>query len=75
MQHESLAYIEADAVQMEQVSINLLRNSIEAYSGGHADRKRIEISTGQQLKSIVVGVTDFSGGISPEQQEGLFEPH
>ncbi|WP_162846045.1 sensor histidine kinase [Seongchinamella sediminis] len=72
---EPLADIEADAVQIEQVLINLLRNAIEAYSGHQSAVKRITISTEQQLKFIVVKVKDLAGGITAEQQGKVFEPY
>lgn len=52
-----------DAVQIQQVLLNLLRNSIEAVAGVSTTR-RIEIATSRHGPDVVVTVSDTGTGIS-----------
>ncbi|MGB5716011.1 MAG: PAS domain S-box protein [Gammaproteobacteria bacterium] len=68
--------VSIDKVQIEQVLINLIRNSIEAISqagisGGRVDIASRPIADG----SIEVSVADNGPGIDPEVADSLFEPY
>lgn len=62
--------IDADRTQIQQVLINLLRNSCEALgpSGG-----RVTISTAMKQDKIVVSIKDTGQGVSPEVSKTLFQ--
>ncbi|MEH6824537.1 MAG: PAS domain S-box protein [Motiliproteus sp.] len=65
----------ADKVQIEQVVLNLIRNSIEAYSStpNQAD-KLITITTLQTPLDLQVRISDCASGITQSQMNNLFEP-
>lgn len=71
------ATIEVDAVQIEQVLVNLMRNSIDAMSnnGGHAERRLTIASRDVPSEGVVeFCVADTGTGIAPEMAGRLFEP-
>ena len=65
-------WIRADAVQVQQVLINLIRNAIEAMAG--VEPRRITVSTAAVSPAEVeVAVADSGPGLA-ESAEGLFKP-
>jgi len=71
-----LPTVEADAVQIEQVVLNLVRNAIEATPGDEPVRAVIEVATEydparQQVRVLVV---DRGGGVTDEQLNHMFDP-
>jgi len=67
---EDLPRIRADAVQIQQVIVNLVRNAIEAMAG--ARRKPLLIRSRRSAGHVVVDVRDRGGGVvDPEK---IFEP-
>ncbi|MEO0981427.1 MAG: ATP-binding protein [Pseudomonadota bacterium] len=69
----SLALVQIDPVQVQQVVVNLCRNAIEAARPGEAAEVRIEA---RQTDGgfAEVSVTDNGPGIDPENAESLFKP-
>lgn len=66
--HETSAFIHADALQMEQVIINILKNSLEAMEAGGS----ITVFTyGNPTRMII---QDTGKGISPGSEQKLFSP-
>ncbi|MCD8513566.1 MAG: PAS domain-containing sensor histidine kinase [Nitrincola sp.] len=63
-----------DRVQIEQVLLNLLRNSIEAYSTFPCETPSIHIKTKVQEQCVLISVSDQAGGIRPEMMKKLFDP-
>ena len=57
---------------MEQVLINLLKNSLEAVS--NRDKKKIEIYSELKNQVPTLGVKDNGEGIPPDQLESIFIP-
>ncbi len=55
-------FIEADKSQLEQVLINIFKNSVEAMS--HVDEKRIEINSVQEGNWQHISIRDFGSGIA-----------
>lgn len=71
---DTLPPIIADAVQIQQVVVNLARNGIEAMAASLADPKQLVIRTERTRAGIVVSIEDSGVGIPPEVQARLFEP-
>jgi two-component system sensor kinase FixL len=74
---DSLPDVACDAVQVKQVILNLLRNSIDAIRllGENASAE-IEIRTSEDESSggVVVSITDSGTGVSEEVATRVFEP-
>ena len=68
----SLSPIEADPVQMQQVLINLIVNSVEAMQASPPERRRIIISSEQANGSALVAVRDFGVGLPADNPEKIF---
>jgi C4-dicarboxylate-specific signal transduction histidine kinase len=70
-----LPVILSDAIQLQQVIVNLIMNGIEAMSAITERPRRMligsEVQSGNQLR---VSVQDSGGGVSPELMSRLFEP-
>ena len=66
----------AGKVQIEQVLINLIRNSIEAIRQAGISGGQVDIATGTEADgSIEVTVADNGPGIDPTVAGSLFEPY
>ncbi|WP_298357171.1 PhnD/SsuA/transferrin family substrate-binding protein [Rhodoblastus sp.] len=66
-----LPMIRADRLQIEEVTINLLQNALEAVDG-QID-KQVTLAVVQKDSSIVITVTDNGPGLAPDARERLFE--
>jgi two-component system sensor kinase FixL len=63
----------ADKVQIQQVLLNLLRNSVEAMA--ESERRDLLVSTSSANDGMIaVNVADTGSGISPEMAAQLFQP-
>ena len=60
----------ADATQLQQVLVNLVKNAMHAMTKGGA----LTLQTGEGGDGVWVSVTDTGGGIPPEQINRIFEP-
>ena len=67
-------YAYGDRVQVEQVLLNLLKNSMEAYACHPCSSPSIQIKTIKEGQHVIVSVADHAGGINPEMMTQLFEP-
>lgn len=63
-----------DAVLLEQVVVNLVRNAIEAMDSLPADARHLTISTAVRGHSAVLAVADSGPGLTPVQCARVFEP-
>ena len=68
----ALPAIEADPVQMQQVLINLVVNSLEAMQEMPPERRRIIISSEHANGSARVNVRDFGVGLPKDNPEKVF---
>lgn len=69
------ARIRADALQISQVVINLVRNAIDATAGLERARRVITVQAEVLSESAVrVGVHDRGPGIPPDRLEAVFQP-
>jgi two-component system sensor kinase FixL len=72
---EGLPEIRADAVQLQQVLLNLTRNSVDAMRGGVGKERGIIIATEPDERGGVrVTVTDHGHGVSPQLGDNIFHP-
>jgi PAS domain S-box-containing protein len=67
----ALPMVLADRVQLQQVTINLVMNGIEAMQSV-SDRPRELVIRSRQTQQVLVSVTDCGVGISPENADRLF---
>lgn len=70
-----LPYVIADPIQIEQVLLNLVRNSMDAMSNIDEEQRLILIKAKRyKLHSVQVCISDHGHGCSPEVADRLFEP-
>ncbi len=71
---EDLPHVKADAIMIEQVICNLMRNAIEAMEGSKTYQRKITISTAQNgANSVTVKVEDTGPGISRSVVNHIFD--
>ena len=71
---ESLPPVSVDPIQLQQVILNLLLNSIEAMSGIGARPRRLNIGTRRtSLDEVEVEIADTGGGFASDDPENAFE--
>jgi len=71
-QLRDLPRIRADAVQIQQVIVNLVRNAIEAMAATVARPKPLRIRSRRERDKVVVDVQDHGAGLADAEQ--IFEP-
>jgi C4-dicarboxylate-specific signal transduction histidine kinase len=70
-----LPAVSADAIQVQQVILNLLWNAVEALASGGEGERRITIRTVRcGEREIEVAVSDTGPGLTAEVRARLFEP-
>lgn len=67
-----LPIVKADAVQIQQVIVNLIRNAVESLAGLEGRKPTLSISTYLVTDTVVVEVSD--NGPGPLDLENIFEP-
>jgi two-component system, LuxR family, sensor kinase FixL len=68
----SLPPVEADAVHLQQVLLNLLMNALEAMQHTAVEQRRITICTGLEGSFVVVSVRDYGVGLPEENLDKVF---
>ncbi|WP_172600095.1 sensor histidine kinase [Sulfuricystis multivorans] len=68
------ARVRADAIQIQQVVLNLLQNAIEAQTTHGNPGAPIEVSLTAEQHGYRVAVRDRGGGLDTQQRARLFEP-
>jgi two-component system, LuxR family, sensor kinase FixL len=72
---EGLAKVRADAVQLQQVLLNLTRNAVDAMRDGPDKGRGIIIATGGDATGGVrITVKDHGPGVSPQLGDNIFHP-
>lgn len=66
------AWVRGDAIRLEQVLINLLRNALDAMAG--KSYKRLEIRIEIEAEQWRLSVLDSGGGIPAEHLANVFDP-
>jgi two-component system sensor kinase FixL len=69
-----LPTIVADAVQVEQLLLNLLSNAVDAASETRDSRGRVALHIEQRRDRVAISVEDNGRGIAIEMTDRLFEP-
>jgi two-component system sensor kinase FixL len=70
-----LPTVRADAIQLQQVLLNLTRNSVDAMRGGLGRNRGILISTQRSERGGVrITVTDHGHGVSRQLGDNIFHP-
>jgi two-component system sensor kinase FixL len=70
-----LPNVRADAVQLQQVLLNLTRNSVDAMRGGLGKERGIIIATERsETGGVRIKVTDHGHGVSRQLGENIFHP-
>lgn len=64
----------ADAVMLEQVVFNLMRNAIEAMQATPVDKRSLHVRLTRDNEQLRAIIADRGTGIAPEQLEQLFKP-
>jgi C4-dicarboxylate-specific signal transduction histidine kinase len=63
--HEPLPMIEADAIQIEQVILNLLRNAVEAMTEVAPGRRRLKVAVkADGERGVLIAISDTGPGIT-----------
>ncbi len=66
-------YVLGNRIEIQQVLINLMRNSVEAMAG--ADRRELGVTTTLRRPDLVeFAVADSGSGIDPDVADRIFEP-
>lgn len=66
------SWVRGDAIRLEQVLINLLRNALDAMQGKACKRLEIRLEADEQLWRL--SVSDNGGGIAEEHLGQVFDP-
>ena len=69
----ALPAVHADRVQLQQVILNLMVNSVEAMSGVGVGSREMLISTAKAESNVLVAVRDSGPGFAPESVDRIFE--
>ena len=70
-----LPLVDADAIQVEQVILNLLRNGVEAIADADRGEREVAVETTRvRSGDVELTVRDTGGGVSPLAMEHLFDP-
>jgi len=71
--HPKLPSIRGDRIQLQQVLLNLLSNSLDAMEGNDESCELVICTSRQGLDAIMVEVKDSGGGIPIQNMEKLFQ--
>ncbi len=63
-----------DPVQIQQVIVNIILNSIEAIVAAGSQRRRISVATHYDDEDVTVSIADTGTGIDPSLAASLFDP-
>jgi len=73
--HPGIPVVQGDAIQVQQVLINLLTNALDATDDQPIDARTITLSTRfEKSRGIIVSISDSGGGIPLDTFEDLFSP-
>jgi signal transduction histidine kinase len=71
----NLPEVQAEATQLQQVILNLVKNAIDAMEAVPHGERRLRLVTGFDRKSVVsLYIQDSGPGITAEDQDRIFDP-
>jgi C4-dicarboxylate-specific signal transduction histidine kinase/ABC-type amino acid transport substrate-binding protein len=70
---DNLPAIVANAVQLEQVVLNFIRNGLDAMENTEPAKRKLIIATTAENGNVKLSVTDYGHGILPETESKLFD--
>jgi hypothetical protein len=73
-QEPDLPAMRLDAVQIQQVLLNLAMNGLEAMEGSEAGKELVIRSLGKGANEAMISIEDRGPGVSNEMAERIFEP-
>jgi C4-dicarboxylate-specific signal transduction histidine kinase len=71
---EGLPRVRVDAVQIQQVVLNLIRNALEASQAATGDGQNIDLGSSLTGPEIEIRVVDHGAGLTPGIGNEVFEP-
>ncbi|MGF6917859.1 trifunctional serine/threonine-protein kinase/ATP-binding protein/sensor histidine kinase [Paraburkholderia sp. 40] len=72
---DNLPLVEGDRIQLQQVTLNLVLNAIEAMSAVDDRARELTISSGRDDSGdVLISVCDSGPGVAAEDAERVFEP-
>jgi signal transduction histidine kinase len=71
---EGVEPILGDRIHVQQVTLNLLMNAMDAVTSMPPERRRVRVSTRQSDGEVRLAVTDTGPGIPPDHVSEIFEP-
>lgn len=75
---QNIPKVYADEIQIQQIIVNLVKNSIDSIREKSASKAEVEgnihITVSHDEKAVIIMIDDDGIGVSPEYQEKLFEP-
>jgi len=71
---EGLPKVLADAVQLQQVLLNLTRNAVDSMRGGFGKGRGILVATAAEGRGVRITVTDHGHGVSRQLGDNIFHP-
>jgi len=74
LEEASLPHVLGDAVQLQQVIVNLTRNAVDAMKEGLRKAAGIEIRTYQEDGKVYLAVTDHGHGVPAPLVDSIFHP-
>ncbi|MHB1144595.1 MAG: sensor histidine kinase [Thiobacillus sp.] len=66
--------VEADALQVEQVLLNLLKNAADAMQELPPDARAIDVTLAREGRTYRIAIRDHGVGLAPASAQHLFEP-
>lgn len=66
--------VPVDAIQIQQILLNLVRNSIEALEEFGSTRREVTISTRRELDKVLITVRDTGPGVPEALRSRMFDP-
>ena len=66
--------VEADALQVEQVLLNLLKNAADAMQDLPPDARAIDVILEREGRTYRIAIRDHGAGLAPASVQHLFEP-
>lgn len=71
---DELPKVRGDAVQLQQVVLNLTRNAVDAMRGGSEVHRGIAVETLRTASGVRVSVTDHGPGVARSVGNDIFDP-